>query len=220
MGVMVGNASPSMAIGLAVDLKIISTYALTDAAPLSIWASNPHPLWINAGITPPQSVSVRAAADFQTSVNGAFPFVGEAIATISESNSNPTIILCEAGTNDLSGVSQFGARVGFVGFLYGRNDYSAQGKILLGKLIDWAFSRRVTILGSVRNESGTGLKRTVRAYVRSTGSLAGTTESSAVDGSFTMDVTRGDELHYVVALDELSGDQNAIVKDRIVPYIG
>lgn len=66
-------------------------------------------------------------------------------------------------------------------------------------------------------ENDEGVSRTVRAYLRGTGELAGETESDS-NGAFSIGGLKTEE-HYVVALDDISDDTdyNALIYDRIVP---
>lgn len=70
------------------------------------------------------------------------------------------------------------------------------------------------LTGTVKNSAGQGVARTVRAYLRSTGELVGTTTSNAATGAFSIQAAAGAE-HYVVALD--SANQNARIFDRVLP---
>ena len=69
------------------------------------------------------------------------------------------------------------------------------------------------ISGTVKEE-GTGVSRTVRVYLRSTGELVGET-TSASDGTFSIPAIEDE--HYVVALDDTSDstDYNAQIYDRV-----
>lgn len=68
------------------------------------------------------------------------------------------------------------------------------------------------ISGDVKTGT-TPLARTVRAYLRSSGALAGSTTSDGGDGAFAMFVPSNGE-HYVVALDT---SENALIFDRVTP---
>lgn len=70
-----------------------------------------------------------------------------------------------------------------------------------------------SISGTVKEE-GTGVSRTVRLYLRSTGELVGET-TSASDGTFSISAAQDE--HYVVALDDTSDstDYNAQIYDRV-----
>lgn len=69
-----------------------------------------------------------------------------------------------------------------------------------------------SVSGTVRNAAGTGVARTVRAYLRSTGALL-TQTTSAADGTFSMVLTTTAPV-YVVALDDA---ENLVAFDHIVP---
>ena len=78
-------------------------------------------------------------------------------------------------------------------------------------------STATQILGVVAQE-GVPVARTVRGYNRLTGALLAETTSSALDGSFTLDINTDGEC-YVVTLDDTADadDYNAQIADRIVP---
>lgn len=78
-------------------------------------------------------------------------------------------------------------------------------------------SVHVKITGTVRDAAGAYAARTVRCYDRATGVLASETNSSAVDGSFTLYPSTPNAC-YVVALDDEAGDVlNALIFDRVTP---
>lgn len=71
--------------------------------------------------------------------------------------------------------------------------------------------------GTVRDDAGALCARTVRAYLRSSGALVGSTTSDAGTGIYSINTQTLAE-HTVVALDDASGTQyNALVLDRITP---
>lgn len=74
------------------------------------------------------------------------------------------------------------------------------------------------IISGVVTESGSPVERTVRAYNRSTGALAGSAISYSPTGEFAVIVPSNDE-HYVVALDDAGSgaDFNALIYDRVEP---
>ena len=72
------------------------------------------------------------------------------------------------------------------------------------------------LLGTVRDMNSNLVARTVRSYRRSDGMLAGTTVSSGVDGTFSVNAYDG-SAHYVVCLDDGTPDENALILDNITP---
>lgn len=72
------------------------------------------------------------------------------------------------------------------------------------------------LLGTVRDMNSNLVARTVRSYRRSDGMLAGTTVSSGVDGTFSVNAYDG-SAHYVVCLDDGAPDENALILDNITP---
>ena len=72
------------------------------------------------------------------------------------------------------------------------------------------------ITGTLTDDTGAPCARTVRAYQRDTGELAGSTTSDPVTGAYTLALTAVP--HYIVALDDEAGTQyNALIADRITP---
>lgn len=68
--------------------------------------------------------------------------------------------------------------------------------------------------GVVKNSSGVGVARSVRAYLRSSGALVAST-TSAGDGAFSFSVADASE-HFVVAFDPV---ENAVVFDHLTPEV-
>lgn len=72
------------------------------------------------------------------------------------------------------------------------------------------------LLGTVRDMNSNLVARTVRSHRRSDGMLGGTTVSSGVDGTFSVNAYDG-SAHYVVCLDDGTPDENALILDNITP---
>jgi hypothetical protein len=72
------------------------------------------------------------------------------------------------------------------------------------------------IAGTVKDSVDAFAARTVRAYRRSDGALAGSTTSNGTTGAFAiaaLDATA----HYAVCLDDGTPDENALIFDNITP---
>ncbi len=203
--------------GMATLLKLISQASVQASRGPNVYASSAHPVWVDAAITPPVSVPVWSGTSFMGWVNGLLEYAGEVIATAAVDNTNPTMILAERGSLDITG-TPFGARIAYIGWLYGAATYSVSGLTLLQALIDWAINPPAYVQGVVEDFAGTKLARVVRAYNRTTGRLAGSAMSDGASGAFSISVSDPAAVYYVVALDELSGTLNALIKDRIIPY--
>jgi len=111
------------------------------------------------------------------------------------------------------------AKVAWFGGVYGATAYGANAAAIIGAAINWLLSPSAMIIGTVNDDGGNPLERLVCAYLRSSGALVGST-TSAPDGSFELATPYPTGIHFVVAFDELSGEKNAIVKDRVLPYLG
>ncbi|WP_303749502.1 hypothetical protein [Stenotrophomonas pigmentata] len=221
VGLFVPTTGGTVTTGWLADLKLAdkaTNVGSGSSSPTTVRASSPHAVWSAVSVTPPADYSVVTATDNVDTVAPGDPYVGSAIAVVSSTDNKITMLMAERGSIDRSGGS-FGAKIAFIGWLYGRIGYSANGLALLDAVIDWALAPPAQIIGSVKDEADAPLARIVRAYVRATGAYAGSATSSAVDGTFTIDVASSAELHYVVALDDLSGEKNALVKDRVMPYV-
>lgn len=72
------------------------------------------------------------------------------------------------------------------------------------------------LLGTVRDMNSNLVARTVRSHRRSDGMLGGTTVSSGVDGTFSVNAYDG-SAHYVVCLDDGTPDENALIFDNLIP---
>lgn len=74
----------------------------------------------------------------------------------------------------------------------------------------------LSVSGTI-TEEGSPVARTVRAYNRSTGAFIAGAVSSAVDGSYNIELEDTTEV-FVVALDDAAGTQyNAVILDKITP---
>jgi len=71
--------------------------------------------------------------------------------------------------------------------------------------------------GTVYDENNVPVQRKVRVYHRSTGALLGETNSSAVNGGYSLSLTSGGEVQRIV-IDDASADPllNDII-DRVLP---
>lgn len=72
------------------------------------------------------------------------------------------------------------------------------------------------LYGTVRDGAGALCQRTVRAYRRSTGVLSASGLSDAVTGAYSLEVLSTD-MHYVIALDNDTPDENALIYDLNTP---
>lgn len=205
-------------IGLPVELKLAERLSATSGGPTTIRAVSPHPVWAQLLVTIPSDVAVLSVGTFTNKVDLTGAYAGDAIGLYSESDSSPVLLLANSGATLLGGTVA-GAKLAYAAFLYGPSGYAPNGVALLDAIIDWLVANPAQIIGTVEDDTGAPLSRTVRAYLRNTGAFAGQAISSASDGSFTILVSGADQLHYVIALDELAGEKNAIIKDRVMPYL-
>lgn len=72
-----------------------------------------------------------------------------------------------------------------------------------------------SISGTVKNAAGNFAARTVRAYLRSDGSLVGETISNGTTGAYSIETATTDS-HYVICLDD-DLNENALIFDNITP---
>lgn len=93
----------------------------------------------------------------------------------------------------------------------------------LGAIGDWVGATYIfpahTISGTVRDDTGAGVRRQIRVYLRSTGALVAEGFSRA-DGTYEIPVSfpLEGQPHMVVFLDDDAGTQyNALVLDRLTP---
>lgn len=205
--------------GLPVELKLAERLTATSGGPTTIRAVSNHPVWAQVGATIPSDYTVLTGGTFTNKVDITGAYAGEAIGVYSSSDASPVLLLANAGSM-LLGSTTATAKLAYAAFIYGGAAYTANGSALIDALIDWLTTNPAQIVGTVKDDLGAPLSRVVRAYQRSNGAFAGAAVSSAVDGTFTILVGGVDQLHYVVALDEVDGEQNAIVKDRVMPYLG
>ncbi len=212
------GAGTNITVGLASELKLTtSVTAGNNLLGNNVRASAAHPVWTAIGVTPPADVSVTPADNWITKFNLSAPIAGTVIGVLSAADPSPVVVVAEAGQVLLD--SQVaGSKIGFISFLYGVSNYTANGLNLIDALISWALTPPAQVVGTVKDDTDAPLARTVRAYNRATGAFAGSAVSSAVDGTFTINVVDASALHYVIALDELAGSKNAIIKDRVTPY--
>ncbi|URA07013.1 structural protein [Xanthomonas phage Elanor] len=175
-----------------------------------------HPVLAAAGITVPSSLAVYTSSTYMESATDAGVIVGTPIMAKSNSDTRRVGTLVEKGQTLVGGETSK-AKMAWFGWLYGSNAIPAAVDPFMQAVINWALAPGAVVLGSVKDQAGNPLQRTVRAYNRATGQLVGVTTSRA-DGSFDLPTPYPDTVHFVVAFDELSGDKNAIVKDRIIPY--
>lgn len=77
-------------------------------------------------------------------------------------------------------------------------------------------SQMVQIAGTVKNAEDQFAARTVRAYRRSDGALAGGTTSNGTTGAFSISALDS-TAHYAVCLDNGTPDENALIFDNITP---
>lgn len=218
VGYDAASAGSNITVGLPIELKLAQKLTAEGTASINIRANTPHPVWSAIPISTPSDVQVITAAAFGVKVDATGSVSGTTIGVVSSGDSSPTVVVAEAG-QVLIGGTTFGSKLAFAGFLYGGSTYTANGIAILDSLIDWLLALPAQIIGTVKDDTDAPLARTVRAYQRNTGAFVGSAVSSAVDGSFTINVPNGTELHYVIALDELAGEKNAIVKDRVMPYM-
>jgi hypothetical protein len=71
------------------------------------------------------------------------------------------------------------------------------------------------LTGTVKNSAGNFVARTVRAYLRATGALVGSTTSSATTGVWNI-VTANTDPHYAVVLG-VDAAENGLILDHLVP---
>lgn len=124
--------------GIGQLLSMYTSEELGDGRGPSIYAPGPHP--VLAGFTVPGDITVYSSTDFLSAVNQASAYVGTLVTQLTSADNKPTVLLIESGTLDLTGQA-YGARCGFIGWLYGRNGYSADGKTLLDAILTWAVAR-------------------------------------------------------------------------------
>lgn len=72
------------------------------------------------------------------------------------------------------------------------------------------------LIGTVKDSSNAFAARTVRAYRRSDGALAGSTTSNGTTGAFSVSALDA-TAHYAVCLDDGAPDENALIFDNITP---
>lgn len=72
------------------------------------------------------------------------------------------------------------------------------------------------LIGTVKDSSNAFAARTVRAYRRSDGALAGSTTSNGTTGAFSVSALDA-TAHYAVCLDDGTPDENALILDNITP---
>jgi hypothetical protein len=72
------------------------------------------------------------------------------------------------------------------------------------------------VSGVIRDDAGTPCARTVRAYRRDTGALAGATVSDGSTGSYTLSLPTTDEVSRIV-LDDVAGTLYNDLIDRVIP---
>lgn len=72
------------------------------------------------------------------------------------------------------------------------------------------------LIGTVKDSSNAFAARTVRAYRRSDGALAGSTTSNGTTGAFSVSALDA-TAHYAVCLDDGAPDENALIFDNIIP---
>lgn len=211
-----GPSSDTFAIGLGL---MESSTSLTPSGPTQ-YAPNPHPIMSAAGISVPNNVSVYASSGYMEVSPAGAATIGS-VLTVNDSNAanTRTGLAVEKGMTKLGGGGQTPAKAAWFGWLYGAVAYGSHAAPIIRETINWLLSPSAVILGKVETDDGVPLERTVLAYVRATGRLAGSTVSKP-DGTFEMPTPYSTDLHFVVAFDELSGEKNAIIKDRVLPYIG
>jgi hypothetical protein len=221
--IMVGydsaSGSGTATIGLPVELKLAEKLTAASSGPSAVRASSPHAVWTAISVTVPSDYTVlTGAASFINKIDLTGLSAGTVIGTYSSSDNSPVLVLAEQGQPLLSSATA-GAKIAYAAFLYGGTAYAAGGIALLDALVDWLLSTPAVLVGTVTDHLGAPLERTVRAYLRSNGAFAGAAVSDPADGSFSIIVSNPDQLHYLVALDELSGEKNALIKDRVLPYV-
>lgn len=74
----------------------------------------------------------------------------------------------------------------------------------------------VQVAGTVKDASDAFAARTVRAYRRSDGALAGSATSNSTTGAFSISAL-DNTAHYAVCLDDGTPDENALIFDNITP---
>lgn len=221
--ILVGFCSVSTAAyptteSMAIALGIMSSHQEANGLGPSVYADVSHPVITAAGFSPPVSIQVYSGASYIESIPVAASYVGTALMSLTSVNTRKVAVLVDKGITMLSGVESV-AKLAWLGWLYGGSGYGAHAAPIVREVINWLLSASAVILGSVEDESGAPLERTVRAYVRENGAFAGET-TSAADGSFKLPTPYPTDIHFVVAFDELSGEKNAIIKDRVLPYVG
>lgn len=212
------SATNSDTAGMVTLLSMAAKASIQSGRGPRIYASDAHPVWSLVGVTPPASVSVLSSSDYSGRISPIDPYVGGVVGTASSSDASPTILLAEKGSLDLAG-NQFGARIGYVGWIYGAAGYSPLGLSVLDSLVSWATSQPAYLQGTVQDHLGNKLGRVVRAYNRTSGRLVGVVNSDPTTGEFKIFVPDANGIYYAVALDEFSGTKNALIKDRIAPYL-
>ncbi len=205
--------------GLVVALGLASESYFDQPRGLNQYALNPHPILTLAGVSAPASIAVYGTTSYMEEIPAGAAAVGMVLSV--ESSSQPerrTGLAVEKGTTKLGGGST-PAKVVWFGWFYGNGGYGVNAAPIIGGAITWLLSPSAVIIGSVKDGAGAPLQRVVRAYLRSTGVLVGQT-TSELDGSFELFTSCPTDIHFVMALDELSGGKNALVKDWVLPYVG
>lgn len=114
-------------------------------------------------------------------------------------------------------ISSTAATIVFAGFLWSTS-YTAQGKLLIGDLINFCVKNTYTkfqVSGFVFDNEDTPLQRTLRAYRRSDGVFLAQTQSDSY-GKYTFTLSAGDAVS-VICFSGESETKNALIKDKIVP---
>lgn len=114
-------------------------------------------------------------------------------------------------------ISSTAATIIFAGMLWSTS-YTAQGKLLIGDLINFCVKNTYTkfqVSGFVFDNENTPLQRTLRAYRRSDGVFLAQTQSDSY-GKYTFTLSAGDAVS-VICFSGESETKNALIKDKIVP---